>query len=43
MKKARCNRCKTKVRKETHKDLRKEYDFYCPICDENLYRVETHK
>ena len=43
MQKARCNKCNKIVKKETIKGLRKEYPFYCPNCDENLYRIETHK
>lgn len=43
MKKARCNKCNTIVKKETSKGLRKEYPFYCPKCCENLYRFETNK
>jgi Zn finger protein HypA/HybF involved in hydrogenase expression len=43
MKRARCNRCNTVVRKETHKGLREVYPFYCPCCDENMFRFETHK
>lgn len=30
------------VRKETDKQLRKEYPFYCPTCDENMYSFETY-
>jgi formamidopyrimidine-DNA glycosylase len=41
--KRRCNRCGGFVRKETVKGLRKEYPFYCPTCDENMYRFETYK
>lgn len=29
------------VRKETDKELKKEYPYYCPICDENMYDFET--
>ena len=36
-----CRKCGTKVRKETEKELRKEYPFYCPKCDENLFGFET--
>lgn len=43
MKKARHKKCSTVVKKETSKGLRKEYPFYCPKCDENLYRFETYK
>ena len=31
-----------KVRKETDKELKKEYPYYCPTCDENMYEFETH-
>ena len=35
-----CRNCGKPVRKETQLD----YPFYCPHCDENLYRFETiHK
>jgi len=43
MKRARCNKCNVILKKETHRELRKEYPFYCPCCDENVYRFETHK
>lgn len=43
MKRARCNKCSTIVKKETNKELRKKYPFYCSCCGENLYRFETHK
>lgn len=33
-----CTRCESLVKKETQI---KEYPFYCPNCDENLYRFET--
>jgi len=29
------------VKKETDKDLKKEYPYYCPTCDENMYSMET--
>lgn len=36
----KCGKCGTSVRRETKLD----YPFYCPHCDENLYRFETiHK
>ena len=38
-----CCRCGNPVERETHKELRKEYPFYCPTCDENMYRFETEK
>lgn len=34
-----CFRCHTEVRKETQI---KQYPFYCPKCDENLFRIETY-
>lgn len=41
--KRRCIRCGHVVQKETHKGLKREYPFYCPGCDENMYRFETTK
>lgn len=38
-----CKRCGHKVKRETTKGLRKEYPYYCPYCDENMYRFETEK
>lgn len=38
-----CKRCGHKVKRETTKGLRKEYPYYCPHCDENMYRFETVK
>ena len=38
-----CFRCGCQVKKETDKDLRKEYPYYCPNCDENMYTFETYK
>ena len=38
-----CQRCNTMVKHETDRDLKKEYPFYCPHCDENMYRFETYK
>ena len=32
-----CKHCGTQVRKETNLD----YPFYCPRCNENMYRSET--
>lgn len=37
-----CNRCGTVVVKETDKELMKEYPYYCPKCDENMYSFEIH-
>ena len=36
-----CIKCWHKVEKETIPDLKKEYPYYCPYCDENLYSIET--
>lgn len=33
-----CMRCENTVQKETKI---KEYPYYCPYCDENMYRFET--
>ena len=33
-----CNRCGTQVQKE----LELDYPYYCPECDENMYRFEVH-
>ena len=37
-----CNRCDSLVKKETDPELRKEYTFYCPDCDENMYKFEVY-
>jgi len=29
------------VIEETDKTLKKEYKYYCPTCDENMYEFET--
>lgn len=38
-----CNKCGHKVKRETNRDLRKEYKYYCDYCNENLYFIETYK
>jgi len=38
-----CGRCNHQVRKETDKYLKREYPYYCPYCDENMYSIETYK
>lgn len=38
-----CKNCGHPVQRETHKGLRKEYPYYCPHCDENMFRIETYK
>lgn len=37
-----CNRCGNPVIKETDKELMKEYPYYCPECEENMYSFEVH-
>jgi len=37
-----CNRCSENIEKETDKELSKEYPYYCPNCDENMYGFETY-
>jgi len=41
MEKHTCNRCGTVVKKETDNELKEEYPFYCPECDENMYDFEV--
>jgi len=36
-----CFRCKTELEFETDSDLKKEYPYYCPNCDENMFEFET--
>lgn len=43
MKRRYCKRCGCRVKKEKERQLKKEYPFYCPCCDENMYRFETDK
>lgn len=38
-----CRKCNNKVRFETDKQLKKEYKYYCPNCNENIYTFETYK
>lgn len=35
-----CSHCGHEVCFEADKELLKEYEFYCPDCDENLYGIE---
>lgn len=35
-----CRRCGTEVHRERERHLRKEYPYYCPDCDENMYSFE---
>lgn len=36
-----CRRCGSAVKKEKNRVLRKEYPYYCPNCDENMYGFEV--
>ncbi|MCM1559579.1 MAG: hypothetical protein NC123_08545 [Butyrivibrio sp.] len=36
-----CRRCGTRVRKERDKDLKRQYPYYCPKCDENMFEFEV--
>jgi formamidopyrimidine-DNA glycosylase len=36
-----CSRCGCLVELEEDTELKKEYPYYCPECDENLYSFET--
>ena len=38
-----CNRCGTEVEKETEDELKEEYPYFCPCCDENIYAFETEE
>lgn len=38
-----CKRCGTTVEDETDSELKKEYPYYCPECDENLYAFECEE
>ena len=37
-----CNRCNNPVWEEHDEDLKHEYDYYCPNCDENMFSIETN-
>lgn len=36
-----CIHCGSAVRRERNRELRKEYPYYCPRCDENMYGFEA--
>ena len=38
-----CKRCGAKVEKEMDSELKKEYSYYCPECDENLFAFECEE
>lgn len=35
-----CKICGTEVEIETNEELKKEYPYYCPECDQNMYSFE---
>lgn len=37
----KCSHCGHNVCFEADKELLREYDYYCPDCDENLYGIEV--
>lgn len=37
----KCFRCGTQLKLEKDKALKKEYPYYCPECDENMYSFEA--
>lgn len=45
-----CQKCGSEVEYERHKEYAKDrtmlkdrYSYYCPICDENMLRIETYR
>lgn len=38
-----CKHCVAKVEEETDSELKKEYPYYCPECDENLFSFECEE
>ena len=38
-----CRRCGLPVYKEQDRHLRKEYPWYCPQCEENMYGFEVRE
>ena len=38
-----CIRCGSRVRKENDKELKKQYPYYCPECDENMFEFEVRE
>lgn len=36
-----CRHCGAEVEYERHKDV--GYPYYCPVCDENMFRFETFR
>jgi DNA-directed RNA polymerase subunit RPC12/RpoP len=40
---ATCSHCGHEVCFEADKEIMKEYEYYCPDCDENLYGIELNR
>jgi len=38
-----CRRCGTQVEVEKIKSLKKQYPYFCPNCDENMFDFEVFK
>ena len=38
-----CARCGSDVLPEEDAELKKEYPYYCPECDENMYSFECRE
>lgn len=38
-----CKHCGCEVNEEVEKELREEYPYYCPECDENMYSFEVEE
>ena len=38
-----CKRCGCKVNEEVEEELKEEYPYYCPYCDENMYSFEVEE
>lgn len=38
-----CKHCGCEVNEEVESELRKEYPYYCPECDENMYSFEVEE
>lgn len=36
-----CSHCQHEICYESDKELSREYEYYCPNCDENLYGIEV--
>lgn len=38
-----CKHCGCEVNEEVEEELKKEYPYYCPYCDENMYSFEVEE